>query len=121
MLKMWLILMSVLLFVTTACATPTPTVTTLEWNVYTDVNGKSFFVYWKDQSNITATYNNINRIQIKSITTISTLINVVLPVVRPSSACFVLTAADGAGNESGYSNEACGFVGLSMVLGLLGN
>lgn len=112
MLKMWLIIAALLVTVSTACATPTPVVSTVSWDAYTNTNGVGFYLYWRDKSNATSTYSNTNRFQITSITTISELISSVVPAIHPSSLCMVLTAYDGAGDESGYSNEVCGFVGM---------
>lgn len=125
MIKMlWMVLVGIMSLVS-ACrtveATPTPVVSGLAWSAYIDTNGKGLWVYWKDKSNATATYTNINRTQITNIAQISVLLSVVLPTVHPADVCFVLTAYNSVGSESGYSNEVCGFTGFTAPSGLVGN
>lgn len=123
-MKMLAVVLFAILSVVTACATsqatPTSTVSTLAWDAYIDTNGKGFYVYWKDKSNTAATYTNVNRTQITSIATVSEAIALVVPLIHPSSLCFVLTAYDGSGNESGYSNEVCGFTGFTTPANVKG-
>lgn len=125
MVKMLFMIMVMIVSLTTAChtsqATPTPVVSGLAWSAYTDTNGVGFWVYWKDKSNATATYTNVSRKQITNITQVSALLSDVLPTVRPSDVCFVLTAYNSVGSESGYSNEVCGFTGFTAPAGLVGS
>ena len=125
MIKMLWMILFVIMSVTTACvtshATPTPVISGLAWTAYTDVNGKGFWIYWKDKSNITATYTNVNRTQITNVAQVTVIINTVLLNPRPSDMCFVLTAYNSVGSESGYSNEVCGFTGFIAPAGLVGN
>ena len=112
---MYFALIGLVLSIMTACAshaTPTPVVAGLAWDAYTDPSGVGFYVYWKDQGNATSTYNNTNRTQITDRTRVGILMNAIVAATHPSSMCFVLTAYDSAGNESAYSNEACGFTGI---------
>src|SRR5574337_191831 len=119
MLRMFLTIALLLISVVTACATPTPVVSTLSWDTYTDSNAVGFYVYWR-QNNASSAYNNTNRVQLTGITTVQDAISAVVPVTHPSSVCFVLTAYDSAGNESAFSNEACGFIGMDAPAGLAG-
>lgn len=119
MLKMFLTIALMLISVVTACATPTPTVSTLAWDAYTDSNGVGFYIYWR-QNNASSSYNNTNRVQVTGTTTVQDAISAVIPATHPSSVCFVLTAYDSANNESAFSNEACGFVGLNSPAGVKG-
>lgn len=115
MLKMYFAMIGLLLSVLTACtshATPTTVMQGLAWDAYTDTSAAGFYVYWKDQGNATSAYNNTNRTQITDITKVSILLNAIVAATHPSSLCFVLTAYDSANNESGYSNEVCGFAGM---------
>lgn len=112
MLKMFLTIALLVISVVTACATPTPVITSLSWDAYTDPNGKGFWVYWKDKGNAAASYNDANKTQITDVTKVSVLISAIVAATHPSSMCFVLTAFDSAGNESAFSNEACGFTGF---------
>lgn len=111
-LKMFLTIALMLVSVVTACATPTPKVEVLEWDSYQDANGKGFYIYWKDKGNAASAYNNVDRKKITDVTTVSAVIQNIVGALHPSSMCFVLTAYDAADNESGYSNEACGFTGM---------
>jgi hypothetical protein len=115
MFKMFLTVVLLLVSVMTACATPTPTVTGLAWDAYTDANGKGFWIYWKDKGNGALAYNDVNRTQITDVTKVSVLISAIVAATHPASMCFVLTAYDAAGNESGFSNEVCGFIGMPSV------
>jgi hypothetical protein len=119
MLKLWLAIVVLLLSVSAACATPTPTVNTLTWNAYTDTNGVGFYMYWR-QNSAGSVYSNTNRVQITGTTTVQDAISAVVPIAHPSSLCFVMTAYDGVGSESSYSNEICGFVGFTAPAGLAG-
>ena len=125
MIKMLWIMLVMVMSLATSCvtsqATPTPTVSTLAWSPYTDTNGKGFWVYWKDKSNVAATYVNTNRTQITNIAQITEALSLVLPAVHPDNVCFVLTAYDTVGSESGYSNEVCGFTGFTAPAGLVGS
>lgn len=101
------------LVLTAACASATPTsaVSTVNWNAYTDPSGVGFYLYWRSDVP-TSAYSNTSRIQITSITAVTEAIATAVPTPHSSSLCFVLTAYDAAGNESAYSNEACGYTGF---------
>lgn len=115
--KLLFTLCSLALTVACASATPSPAVSSLSWNAYTDTNAVGFYVYWRADVPGSA-YSNLNRLQITNTTAITEAIASVVPATHPSSVCFVLTAYDAAGNESAYSNEACGFMGFTNPAGV---
>ena len=114
LLSAWLFILIVTLS-SNACATPTPTVTTLSWDAYKNPAVKGFYVYWREEAatlSPASAYSNANRAQIKDALAVSVPIASILPAVHATSLCFVITAYDGEGSESGFSNEVCGFAGL---------
>ena len=119
MIKMLWTILFVVLSVMTACksteATPTPVVSSIAWDTYTDVNGKGFYVYWRDQNGANSVYDNANRTKITDVTQVNVLISAIVAAVHPTSMCFALTVYDGVDNESQYSNEVCGFTGIKSV------
>ena len=94
-----------------AYAEPTPKASKLTWDDYTDPDGVGFFLYWAKQSESTPrVYDNTRRIDVLR----PDPEQVVILQVKPDAlggVCFKLTAYDAAGNESGFSNETCGYVG----------
>jgi hypothetical protein len=94
-----------------AYAEPTPKASKLIWDNYTDPDATGFFLYWVKQSEpAPRVYSNLRRIDVLR----PEPEQVVIIQVKPDALgglCFKLTAYDAAGNESGFSNEACGYVG----------
>lgn len=95
-------------------ATPTPRESALTWDTYTDPDGTGYWVYWAmERETPPRVYDNTRRVQIprgappEQIQVLTTL-----PTAK-GSMCFRLTAHDAVGNESGFSNEACGWFGIN--------
>jgi hypothetical protein len=119
MIKMIITLIIILSSFLISCdhgsALPTPKVTKLSWNKYTDPKGKGFYVYWRSQSTATTSYVDTSRFKITDVAQSEIIISTLSTVFPDSSLCFVMTAYDSAGKESEFSNEVCGFVGLSTT------
>ena len=94
---------------TLACATPSPIVTEVSWDNYTDPDGIGMLLYWKKPS--TALYTDTDREDIGMKIPEVQNIRDANPGAK-ATLCFVLTVYDAAGNESAYSNEACGWTGI---------
>ncbi len=99
-----------------ACAlpphgSPTPVDTQITWDNYTDPDGAGFFMYWSPGP-APGTYIDSQRVDIGLRDPELLTIKTEIPTAK-GTICFRLTAYDAAGNESGYSNEDCGFLGLT--------
>lgn len=116
-MKMLLTIVMILFTSVVACATPTPTVSKLVWDKYTDQNGKGFYVYWRAQAQ---QFDNNSRTKITDVNRVDVLLSALSATQPASTLCYALTAYDSADNESNYSNEVCGFTGFSAPSGLKG-
>jgi len=111
-MKQVLSIVTFLLITSLSWAGPTPTAKQLFWDDYTDPDGVGFNLYWAMQKESSPrTYNDTRRIDIGRPEPESILIFSVKPDAK-SSMCFQLTAYDASGNESAFSNEVCGFMGI---------
>ena len=102
-----------------ACAShgsPTPVDTQIVWDNYTDPDGTGFFLYWSPGP-APGTYIDTQKVDIGLRDPELLTIKTEIPTAK-GTMCFRLTAYDAAGNESGYSNEDCGFLGLTAPTNL---
>ena len=96
-----------------ASAVPTVKLTKLVWDAYTDTTKVGYWLYWAMQSEPTPrVYDNTRRVDAGNPVVESLVVATVLPTAK-GSMCFKATARDAAGNESDFSNEACGFFGFT--------
>lgn len=112
MVRRWFVLFGIMVtmvsVVTMVNAAPTPINRTVSWD-HDGQDVAGFRVYFARQT--TPGYTNVNRVEIPD-PTVRTI--AVLDITTQTGAlCFVVTAYDTAGNESAYSNEACGFFGVT--------
>ncbi len=92
-------------------AEPTPVVTKLLWDVYTDADGVGFMLYWAMQKEPEPrVYDDTRRIDISRPNPEQIIILNVHPSAK-KAMCFKLTAYNSLGNESAFSNEVCGYLG----------
>jgi len=107
------------LLASVASAAPTPKNSQLLWDDYTDPDGVGYFLYWaKESEPLPRLYDNTRRTDIGANAS-ETIITASLTAVNvKGKMCFKLTAYDLAKNESDFSNEACGFFGVTGPKGL---
>lgn len=105
----------VLAFVGCASAMPTPTVSALAWDQYSDSNAVGFYIYWRDQNAAGSAYNDLSKFKLTGTTLITEPFSTFLPIAHPAKLCIVMTAFDAGNNESQFSNEVCGFTGFSTL------
>ena len=118
-------LLAACILLTIGCATtppphgsPTPVDQTLTWNDYTDPDGIGFFMYWALESEtLPRQYTDTRKVDLSRPDPETIIVKDVMPA--KGSLCFKLTAYDAASNESDWSNEDCGFFGLTGASGLL--
>lgn len=133
--RLWSCVMIALLtafasFVTSVGATPTPPHQRLAWDQEnaTEQGVAGWFVYYALESvPEPREYTDVQRVDVGMLSEtpqeqcpmpnpsscrIVTFLDLSVP--SQGSLCFRVTAYDGAGNESGFSNEACGFFGLPL-------
>jgi len=109
---MRIFVLALMLIATSALAGPTPTAKQLFWDDYTDPDGIGFNLYWAMQKEPSPrAYDDTRRIDIGRPDPEQVIILSIKPNAK-SSMCFQLTAYDAAGNESDFSNEVCGFMGI---------
>lgn len=109
MVSRWLVLFGIMVMMVPAIVSAAPTYVnrTLAWD-HDGVDIAGFRVYFARQT--TPGYSDANRVEIPD-PTVRTI--AVLDITAQVGAlCFVVTAYDSSGNESAYSNEACGFFGV---------
>ena len=112
-MKTAIFILSFLLIAVPVLSKPTPTVTQLFWDDYTDPDGIGFNLYWAmEKESAPRVYDDTRRIDIGRPDPEQILILSAKPNAK-SSMCFQLTAYDAAGNESAFSNEVCGFMGIA--------
>lgn len=116
-----------------AFAEPTPIDRALMWDEYTDPDGAGFFLYWAPESENPKIYSDVRRVDVgfPAVADITDKLGITKPrhsvvvidanPTAKSSLCFQLTAYDLAGNESGYTGEACGWFGLPTATGFSTN
>ena len=105
-----------------ACAgpphgSPTPVDRTLTWDTYTDPDGIGFFLYWAPEAENPRQYIDTRKVDLGRPDPEQIIVKDVMPA--KASLCFKLTAYDAAGKESDWSNEACGWFGLTGPGGLV--
>lgn len=99
--------------------TPTPRQSTLTWDAYTDPDGAGYWLYWAlERETAPRSYTDTRRVRIsRGASPEQIQVLTALPTQR-GSLCFKLTAYDAVGNESAFSNEACGWFGINGPLNL---
>jgi len=112
MKRLTLALMLVLGLAPFAWAEPTPTNSTLSWDYTSASDTAGFYIYAAPQAESPRVYDDTRRFQIADPAARTAI---VLDVAGPTSGgwCFQMTAYDMAGQESSFSEEACGFFGFS--------
>ena len=106
-----------------SCATPphgspTPVDRTLTWDDYTDPKGTGFFFYWAPEAENPRQYIDTRKVDLGRPNPETIVVKDFLPDAK-ASLCIKLTAYDAAGNESDWSNEDCGWFGLTGPSGLV--
>jgi hypothetical protein len=96
-----------------AYALPAPKASKLQWDDYTDPDATGFHLYWVREKPEPRVYTDAQKVNLgldvdETITIIDFLSS------AQGRLCFRLTAYDAAGNESDFSNEACGFFGVGV-------
>ena len=94
-------------------ALPTPKASKLQWDNYTDPDATGFYLYWVREKPEPRVYTDAQKVDLgldadETITVIDFLSS------AQGRLCFRLTAYDAVGNESDFSNEACGFFGVGV-------
>jgi hypothetical protein len=90
----------------------------LTWTPYIDTNGVGFFLSWARESEpAPRVYDNTRRIDLKKPAG-SEIVVIDAKNDASASLCFRMTAYDAAKRESQFSNESCGWFGLSVVQNL---
>lgn len=89
-------------------AAPTPVNRTLAWD-HDGAGIAGYRIYYAKQN--APGYSDTQRVEIPDPAVRS--ITVSDYVTAKGALCFVVTAYDPTGSESGYSNEACGFFGVT--------
>ena len=102
------VLVALGLSISTAWAGPTPVNRTVSWD-HDGAGIAGFYVYYARQA--TPGYSDVNRVQVPD----PALRTLAVPDITTAKGalCFVVTAYDAQGAESAYSNEACGFFGVT--------
>lgn len=105
------ILLSIL-WVSIAFATPATVANKITWDQYNDPDAVKLYLYYRidDGSSV---YMDAQRLTLTVETQEVVLVDTSLE--QRHTLCFAMTAEDAAGNESNYSNEACGFMGLPTL------
>jgi len=107
---LWLLLLPIVAF-----ALPTPLAQRLAWDDAADPDIAGFMLYYDQEANTPRTYIDARRVDLGLIPPVLGAHEIVVISVKPDASarlCFKVTAYDLAGNESAFSNEACGFFGL---------
>ena len=109
--------MMALVLVTVGCrwarSEPTVVNSVLTFDDYTDPDKIGFWVYYANDGQI-RTYGDGFKFDAGPTNDERVLIKDYLPAIK-GSMCFQLTAYDAVSNESEYSNEACGWFGISKA------
>jgi len=87
----------------------------LKWNPYTDPDAKKFSVYFSE-GGLVKTYGDTKRFVV-TLPATELRVRDFIPNAK-GTVCFVITAVDAVGNESKFSNEACGWFGLPSPAGV---
>lgn len=95
----------------TIYAMPSERNTRLVWSHDGDVDLAGFYVYSAPESENPRIYSDARRFQIPFPSSREALVLDINPGTT-KSWCFKVTAYDTSGNESDFSNEACGFFGF---------
>jgi len=110
MLAMYLLALPIAAF-----ALPTPLAQRLAWDEVVDPDVTGFMLYYDQEVTSPRTYIDTRRVDLGLIPPVAGAHEIVVISVKPDASsrlCFVVTAYDLSGNESAFSNEACGFFGL---------
>ena len=108
-----MLIMLIVLVPAVALALPTPKASKLQWDDYTDADATGFYLYWVREKPEPRVYTDAQKVNLgldvdETITIIDFLSS------AQGRLCFRLTAYDASGNESDFSNEACGFFGVGV-------
>jgi len=95
-----------------AFALPTPKASKLQWDDYTDPDATGFYLYWVREKPEPRVYADTQKVDL-GLDTDETITVIDFLSSAQGRLCFRLTAYDAAGNESDFSNEACGFFGVA--------
>lgn len=102
--------LSLLFFCTVVWAAPTPKDCCLSWDG-NETDWLGFYLYYALESEPTPRqYTDQRRVDI-GLESPAYAVKTAIPNVK-GSLCFRLTAYDDVGNESDFSNEACGWFGM---------
>ncbi len=100
-------------------ALPTDPHRKLKWDPYTDAKGTGFFLYYAGEADSPREYTDQKKIDVGKPSSEEVVLIDLNPPPPNGDLCFKLTAYDAQGRESDFSNEACGFFGLTVPTGLL--
>ncbi len=116
-MKYLLAVTMVLVMAMSGYAEPTPTATKLLWDDYTDPDAIGFFGYWAPQIESPRMYGDARKIDLGRPDNEEVVLLDVKPDIS-GNLCWKVTAYDAAGNESGFSNEACDWFGITIPFNL---
>ncbi len=98
-------------------AEPTTPDRVLSWDPSAAPDLAGYRIYWAPETESPRVYSDARRAELADPTAVQVLIVDITTI--NSSTCFKITAFDLTGNESGFSNEACGWFGMSGPINLL--
>lgn len=123
MIRIWSLMVLLVLNVSVAWAVPTQQHSRLIWTPSVSADASGNFLYWaREVETIPRLYDDTRRVDLGVLTlNLAGDKEVIVIDAKPdaeASLCFKVTAYDASNNESGFSNEVCGFFGLQFPLNL---